>query len=478
MSTGRIVVHRRLGSMASLGHCCRELGLQRRDLQLLALALRQVRGPLILGQMFDFLRRRRGNEKRSATIDGRTEGRPTGVGWRTDEWFATMGWRVVRYCEGLESLFLRIIPMASGADLVYVPTAEIWQQLAPPVFRDRRDEVLARLKAVPWSRSLDWKNVATEFQSATPAPGTVESTPGGTILESLNMFAPGCAMPFDEARETWIKASRMFATAATGKVDVPADQIEAVPNSVFEVVVLPTLRENPNITLEFAQQDNIVTRAGTEIVRHFLVAYGGAQGGLRPLDAVSALGAVAGALAHVQARTMLAAGTIPWREGCLLTVETKDGRTFWLGDAINACVFESIREQPSLWDLIGAVARGWVVDDEADFPELAGHTVSSFGGPEFGIPRLPDPYKLTEMPINAVRAHASILRKRLREVGLLDAQLVHAFGAAAQTLISIAAGETRVRVAEPLPHGVSVRLLMESAIPMSKLDLTPLISSS
>ena len=51
---------------------------------------------------------------------------------------------------------------------------------------------------------------------------------------------------------------------------------------------------------------------------------------------------------------------------------------------------------------------------------------------------------------------------------------MRAFAAAAYALISKVTGETGVHVVETLPRDVAVRLFMESAFPMFKLDLTPL----
>lgn len=153
------------------------------------------------------------------------------------------------YRERQVSVTFQIEPMMSGPDLVYVPDADSWRRLAPGVFRDRRDEVMARLKAVKWNRELKWQELPTDFDPEGAVPGSLESTKGGAEFESKNLFAPGSELTFDQARQIWIILAQRFAAGVSGKVTIFADTI--VPNSVFQVVELPALRANPAATLEF-----------------------------------------------------------------------------------------------------------------------------------------------------------------------------------------------------------------------------------
>jgi hypothetical protein len=139
--------------------------------------------------------------------------------------------------------------MVSGSDIVYVPDAENWQRRAPTAYRDRRDELLARLKGVRWNRNLEWKDTPTGFPRGGVVPGSLESTKGGAEFEAKNLFAPGSELTFEQAREIWIMLAQRFARAARGKVTIFADTL--IPNSVFKEVELPALRANPQVTLEF-----------------------------------------------------------------------------------------------------------------------------------------------------------------------------------------------------------------------------------
>lgn len=217
-------------------------------------------------------------------------------------------------------------------------------------------------------------------------------------------------------------------------------------------------------------------QANADIGGYMLMAYGGFDGTtLHAANAVSALGALAGVFAQAQARAMLAAKQLPNEQATLVEVATKDGELFYFGDAINACLFEGTRERPSFWNIAAGVARDPDIGDKIDIGEMAKHTAEVLGTPAFGKPRIDARYPLTETPIEAVRAHALVLLHRFQEIAIDPAQLMIAFGLAGQGIAGFAAGEvstTPVDVA--MTKEDIVRLYMESAIPMSKLDLRAL----
>ena len=162
-----------------------------------------------------------------------------------------MGWRFVQYREAGESLALAIEPMVSGEDLVYVPDTMSWRERAPAAFRDRREEILNRLRSVRWNRELKWQDGGSGFSSAEPVPGSLKSTRGGAEFEAKNFFAPGSELTFEQARFVWITLERRFAMQVTGKVTIFVER--TIPNSVFQAVVRPTLRKNSQAALDIRQ---------------------------------------------------------------------------------------------------------------------------------------------------------------------------------------------------------------------------------
>ena len=168
-----------------------------------------------------------------------------------DGWSARMGWRNVSYLEGRQMLTLQIEPMASGPDTVYVPDAQAWLQCAPAWARTRGGEILSRLKSVTWNRVLNLEeSPQSEFLTDdAPLPGSLETTLGGQKIEGDRLFHPASRMSHEQAHQVWHMLARRFAEAAQGRVTIYAGTV--IPNSVFEVIELPALRANPNVTLDF-----------------------------------------------------------------------------------------------------------------------------------------------------------------------------------------------------------------------------------
>ena len=164
----------------------------------------------------------------------------------------TMGWRYVAYEQGAHHVFFRIEPMASGPDLVYVPSESSWNESAPTWAKKRYSEILSQMKAIPWNRELDWRvsdNSDAIWAAPAPVPGSLESTPGGQKFEAERFFHPPGKMSHDQAHALWHRLAERFAQAANGKVTLYVESI--VENSVFQVVELPALKANPNVELVF-----------------------------------------------------------------------------------------------------------------------------------------------------------------------------------------------------------------------------------
>jgi len=205
---------------------------------------------------------------------------------------------------------------------------------------------------------------------------------------------------------------------------------------------------------------------------YMLYRYGNGGKRLRAANAMSALGALAGAFAQIQARAMLTAGTLPASRRLLVEVQTTDGQTFYYGDAINACVLEGDEKHPSLWNYIAAAAKDPRIADKVNLGEMAEHVARTVGTPEFGKPRFGAAFNLTETPLEAVQTHGAQLRSKFRELEVPDTEFVSLFGRVGQALAGFAAGEQGIEPDVKLPREAGIRLFMEAAVPMSKLQLS------
>ncbi|MGV8981320.1 hypothetical protein [Clostridium sp.] len=172
---------------------------------------------------------------------------------------ANMGWRYVRYNEKEKAILLIIEPLVGRPDIVYVPDESTWINSSPKWAKQHYSEIIGYLKSLHWNRELEWrvtssstvmeKNVSDDFA----VPGSLESTPGGREFEKENLFKPESPLKSDEVHNLWCTLETRFAEQASGIVRIFANDI--IPDSVFSVISLPILKQNPNVTLEFISED-------------------------------------------------------------------------------------------------------------------------------------------------------------------------------------------------------------------------------
>lgn len=131
----------------------------------------------------------------------------------------------------------------------------------------------------------------------------------------------------------------------------------------------------------------------------------------------------------------------------------KNGQTFYFGDPINHGIFE-------LYRAIGPITQS---SDMPDINEIFAHVASSIGSENFGIPRLPPEHMPSDKPINSVKSLWNPLFPTLKLLCPTSSEWPLAYGFAIQEII-----EEGKQVISP---ALAVKIVMESAIPMSKVDL-------
>jgi len=87
-------------------------------------------------------------------------------------------------------------------------------------------------------RSQAW---AAEFGGT-----TLEMTPGGSWLDSMNIFGDNSPFTRVQAKQIWAQVSQSAAQQASGQVRVTLGWLQ--PDSIFEQVEYPTFMANPNVT--------------------------------------------------------------------------------------------------------------------------------------------------------------------------------------------------------------------------------------
>jgi hypothetical protein len=219
-----------------------------------------------------------------------------------------------------------------------------------------------------------------------------------------------------------------------------------------------TRRLSPNL-IEMGNGEDDSTGGAARIVRFLVEIYKGDD-----VNAETVLSA-AGALAGFAAQEAIWEGYV--RTGKLVAaqaiarVKTKSGETYFFSDLLNTILASTKDGHLSVWSLVAGAA---VSLDAPTLPPLAPmfeHCAATIGTPAFGIPVLPSHVRLREMPRQALR-HWPHIKSILLSAGVESLHWPLEIGVAAQKII--------VMTKDMLPPDFGALVVMQAAIPMSKVD--------
>jgi hypothetical protein len=175
---------------------------------------------------------------------------------------------------------------------------------------------------------------------------------------------------------------------------------------------------------------------------------------------LNAIGACAGFAAQIAVWRELISPALRDPGDFLILATTKLNEHFLFGDAINLFLFATMADRLSFLSLAGGSLRN--ASELPDIGELARHVAASIGSDQFGRPRLPSGIDLPELPYAALtrtwkKAARTLQNCRDYRAGEWPALL----GAVAKNLMD----------ANPqLSPAGAVKILLEAAVPISKLD--------
>jgi hypothetical protein len=145
----------------------------------------------------------------------------------------------------------------------------------------------------------------------------------------------------------------------------------------------------------------------------------------------------------------------------LLTIATTaSGQRLFFGDALNRYLAEN---ELSIWSLAAGGAQACGCEQLLDLSSIFRHVSESVGSAAFGLPRLPDGHPVPANPheyLKRLWPEFSPVSERFCPGPDLRPLL---FGFVIQNLLSQTKG-----VLDPC---ISLQIVMESAVPMSKVDL-------
>jgi len=148
------------------------------------------------------------------------------------------------------------------------------------------------------------------------------------------------------------------------------------------------------------------------------------------------------------------------KEKAFMVVRTTSGEAFYFGDAINMALASTGPKVASFWSLVGGGAQSAGARQLPDIAEIVKHCAETVGTEAFGIPRLPPQYMPKPTPrraLNECWPHVHAMLKATPP-GTWAMQL----GVVAQRLIA--------QMKDVVPPEMAAKILMEAAVPMSKVD--------
>jgi hypothetical protein len=156
-------------------------------------------------------------------------------------------------------------------------------------------------------------------------------------------------------------------------------------------------------------------------------------------------------------RQSIAADTI------LVEVATKNDEVYYFSDLMNWMLFENMEHPPySVWAYVVAAVPLEQHRLLPDIFEIVGNAARSIGTRRFGVPRLPAEHMPHKLPRAALEEHWRFIRAEFTTSGRDASQWPYDIAAAAQWQM--------LRGRGAIDPPLAARIVMEAAIPMSKLD--------
>jgi len=213
------------------------------------------------------------------------------------------------------------------------------------------------------------------------------------------------------------------------------------------------------IALRSKEDPLIGAKIGSKEVTQRLLAGMKTERGVHVESLLCALGSVSGYACQAAVRAQAAAKGLA-ETAPFICASAQEGDNYYFGDALNRPLAES---QYSVWSLAGGGAQAAGCTELPDMHEMFKHVTDSIGKPTFGLPRTPDTNKPGDTPINYVRSLWPALRPLVVKFCPNPEHWPVLLGLSAQEAIIMGKG-----VIDP---GLAFRIVMESAIPMSKVEL-------
>ncbi len=187
------------------------------------------------------------------------------------------------------------------------------------------------------------------------------------------------------------------------------------------------------------------------------------SGQIHPETLLTEVGALAGFAAQMSIRKSIIERQQIDPETILVEVVTKNDEIYYFSDLLNWILFENMDQPPfSIWAYVSAGVPPERHLLLPDIPEIVSNAARSIGTRRFGVPRLPREHMPHKFPRAAVEEHWRFTQREFVASGRDPAEWPYDLAVAAQWQM--------VTGRDTLDLPIAARIVMEAAIPMSKID--------
>jgi hypothetical protein len=145
---------------------------------------------------------------------------------------------------------------------------------------------------------------------------------------------------------------------------------------------------------EMSGEDPLIgAKVGGKQLAQIMLATMKNEQGVHVESILGALGSLAGYSCQMSVRAQARAQGLD-ETAPFIRVEGVDGKLYFFGDVLN----RPLAEDHSVWSLAAGEAQTAGCMDIPDPGEVFTHVVNTVGGPEFGLPRLPQSIRCTTRP--------------------------------------------------------------------------------
>lgn len=203
----------------------------------------------------------------------------------------------------------------------------------------------------------------------------------------------------------------------------------------------------------------IGAKLGGKEVSHRLLEALRDERGVHTESLLCALGAVAGYSCQASLRAQTAALGLADAQA-FIVAKGADGRNYFFGDPLNRLLAES---RYSIWSMAAGEAQHQGCKVLPDLSALFEHVVQTVGTERFGVPRLPNAHQPAKLPVDYLKRLWPDLLPVAQQFCESPIEWPILFGSAIQDVLTMCKGVIAPELA--------LTIVMESAVPMSKVDL-------